>query len=88
METKKNSLKPQDLVKIIHAGKECGVAEIAWQDLKITFTHKEETHTQQAGIPFELKPSKSDADLDELMLSNPLAYEEITSNGIEAEEDS
>lgn len=88
METKKNSLKPQDLVKIIQAGKECRVAELTWQDLKITFTLPiEEQSIQQVGIPLKMGPLPQEI-LEDLKLSDPLAYEEALLDGNETKEDS
>lgn len=91
METKKNSLKPQDLVKIIEAGKRCCVAEISWHDLKITFTPKIEESTSNAGFSLKMDPNsltgKESEDLNNLMISDPLAYEEALANGISAEEE-
>lgn len=92
MENTKNSLKPQDLVKIIESGKKCGVAEISWNNLKITynFIDKPEKSINSVGIPLKMDPRAAEGEdsLDDLMISDPVAYEEALLNGIETEENS
>lgn len=90
-QSNKNSLKPIDLVKIIQAGKECGVAEIKWHGLHITFIPNYNNTTLQeqpifnAGSPRAMV--RPEADLDELMRSDPLAYEEAITSGQQSQDE-
>ena len=84
----KISLSAKDVLKLINALNKAGVSEFKYKDLHITlggnYTTQEPAIT--AGIlPTAGQPESKEVDLGELMLSDPLAYEEALNARAERE---
>lgn len=82
----KNSINPQDLCKIIEACSQAGIKELRMGDLYLSFTpavstslpeerQPERLHTEQINFT-PPEPQDEATDLGNLLISDPLAYEE------------
>lgn len=91
----KYSLKAKDLDMIIKAAKEAGVTHFRYGDLEISFQQKQEEHQMvQAHTPPRPEPKpdggipifSEEEQANELLLMDPLGYEEKIAQELEASE--
>lgn len=70
-------LTAQEICKIIDSCKKNGVLELKFKDLALNFVQNNEPPASTTGFSLKAGQSPTDAEvLDELMLSNPVAYED------------
>lgn len=71
----KASLNADDVCKIIDSCNAAGINELKWADLHIVLGNKE-VPLQEVEIPKVAGASRRDTDLSELMIMDPVAFEE------------